>query len=389
MKQFELFFKIIKKNALQFVIYMFILVAFSGLMTLSDSDKKEAFQIANIKIGVINHDKDGVISRGIVDYVKENAEYVEIEEEEESIQDALFFRSAEYIIVIPKDFTQDMIEGREVKLEKIQIPGSYSAVYMDTKINQYLNTLKLYLVSVGENMVLEEIIERIHIDLKEEVSVETTRESGINNESSMIKQFFNFSVYSVLTIAILGIGAVLSINKEKNIRNRNLVSPVKSQFIDFAMLIGSFILMTVVWLVCIMIAIIIYKDSVLNSIGYMHALNLFAVCIVSLSIGFLIGSIFTNSSVRMAAANTVSLSLCFVSGVFVPQEILSQTINIIASFTPIYWYVKGNNEISSLLEVKLDSIKPIITYMGIQLLFAAAIMSAGLLISKQKSFSRE
>ena len=139
MKQFELFFKIIKKNALQFVIYMFILVAFSGLMTLSDSDKKEAFQIANIKIGVINHDKDGVISRGIVDYVKENAEYVEIEEEEESIQDALFFRSAEYIIVIPKDFTQDMIEGREVKLEKIQIPGSYSAVYMDTKINQYLN----------------------------------------------------------------------------------------------------------------------------------------------------------------------------------------------------------------------------------------------------------
>ena len=121
----------------------------------------------------------------------------------------------------------------------------------------------------------------------------------------------------------------------------------------------------------------------------MHALNLFAVCIVSLSIGFLIGSIFTNSSVRMAAANTVSLSLCFVSGVFVPQEILSQTINIIASFTPIYWYVKGNNEISSLLEVKLDSIKPIITYMGIQLLFAAAIMSAGLLISKQKSFSRE
>lgn len=388
MKQFELFFKIIKKNALQFLIYIGIFILFASAMTLSNSGKEEEFKIATIKVGVINQDKAGPISNAIVDYVKGSTEYVEIDEEE-SIQDALFFRKAEYILVIPKGFTQDLVEGKEVKLEKIQVPGSYSAVYLDTILNQYLTTLDLYLKSIGENMEIDEILENVKKNLQEEVAVETVRDTNLNSKNRHINYFFNFSVYSVLAIAILGIGAVLAVNKEPNIRRRNLVSPVKSHYMDFVILIGSFMLMVLVWALCILLAIIIYKEAVLTSRGFLHALNLFVVSIVALSIGFLIGSAFTDNNVRTAAANTVSLGLSFLSGVFVQQELLSHTINLIASFTPIHWYVKGNDVITSLLEINMESIRPILMYMGIQLLFAAAIMSAGLVISKQKSLIRE
>lgn len=388
MKQFELYFKIIKKNALQFIIYMGIFIIFASAMTLSNSEEEKEFQIADMKVGVINHDKEGVIARGIIDYVKKSAEYVELDEEE-SIQDTLFFRKAEYIIIIPQGFTESLIEGKEVKLEKIQIPGSYTGVYLDAKINQYLSTLNLYLVSAGRDIKIDEILENVNEDLREEVAVETTRNASLNSRNPTINYYFNFSIYSVLSIAILGIGSVISVNREPNIRKRNLVSPVKSYYMDLVIIMGSFILIVVVWAVCILLAIFIYKESVLTPRGYLHFLNLLVVSTVTLSIGFLIGSAFTNNNVRTAATNTVSLGLCFLSGVFVPQEMLSQNINLIASFTPIYWYVRGNDEISTLLEVNVTSIKPIVVYMGIQLLFAAAIMSAGLLLSKQKSLILE
>lgn len=389
MKQFDLYFKIIKKNIVQFIIYLGIFIVFTGALTLSRSEKKEEFQIANIKVGVINHDKSGAIAAGLIDYIKESAEYVELDEENESLEDALFFRRAEYILIIPKDFSQDMISGGETKLEKIQIPGSYSAVYLDTVINQYLTTLDLYLKSLGQNMAIDQVLESVGRNLREDVTVETTQSPSETNSNKIINYFFNFSVYSVLSIAILGIGAVISVNREPNLRKRNLVSPIRSFYMDFALLAGSFTLMLLVWAVCILFAIIIYKENIFTARSSIHALNLLVVCVVALSIGFLIGMIFTNNNVRSAAANTVSLGLCFLSGVFVQQEFLSEKINLIASFTPIHWYIKGNNEISSLIEINMRSVKPIMIYMGIQLLFAAAIMSTGLVVSKQKALSRE
>jgi ABC-2 type transport system permease protein len=70
--------------------------------------------------------------------------------------------------------------------------------------------------------------------------------------------------------------------------------------------------------------------------------------------------------------------------VFVPQEFLSERTLAAASFNPTYWYVKANNLIGSLSGFGSDSLSSVLTYMLIQLGFAAAILSVALVVSKQR-----
>ncbi|MGL5380126.1 ABC transporter permease, partial [Clostridium sp.] len=102
-------------------------------------------------------------------------------------------------------------------------------------------------------------------------------------------------------------------------------------------------------------------------------------------IGFLISNLVSSRNAMSAAANVVSLGCCFLSGVFVPQELLGDTVLKIASFNPTFWYVKANNSISTLVNFNKETLTPIISSMLIMLGFAIAILSITLVIIKKKS----
>jgi ABC-type uncharacterized transport system permease subunit len=82
-----------------------------------------------------------------------------------------------------------------------------------------------------------------------------------------------------------------------------------------------------------------------------------------------------------------TMTLSFIIGVFVPQQLLGKTVQTIASFTPIYWYVKANNDIHNLIIFNSENLKPILSSMLIELGFAAAIFAVTLVIIKQKRLS--
>jgi hypothetical protein len=58
-----------------------------------------------------------------------------------------------------------------------------------------------------------------------------------------------------------------------------------------------------------------------------------------------------------------TMTLSFISGVFVPQQLLGNTVQTIASFTPIYWYVKASNDIHNLIIFSSENLKPILSSM--------------------------
>lgn len=90
-----------------------------------------------------------------------------------------------------------------------------------------------------------------------------------------------------------------------------------------------------------------------------------------------------------AAANVVALGCSFISGVFVPQEMLGDTVLNIASFTPTYWYIKANSAIAETVEFSFKNLTPIYTDMLIMLAFAVACIAVALVIMKQKRTSAE
>lgn len=113
-------------------------------------------------------------------------------------------------------------------------------------------------------------------------------------------------------------------------------------------------------------------------------LNGLVFTIAVLSISYLVGLLTKNRNAQSAIANVVSLGFSFLSGAFVPQELLSDKVLTIASFNPTYWYVKANNAIGKLSNFNFDNLSSILIYMLIELGFAIAIFSVALVISKQK-----
>lgn len=85
-------------------------------------------------------------------------------------------------------------------------------------------------------------------------------------------------------------------------------------------------------------ATIMFKGSTFSFSGFLFTLNMLCYMLVSLAFAFLISKITSNSEILNMFANTVSLGMAFLCGIFVPEEFLSDGIIKAAHFLPAYWY---------------------------------------------------
>ena len=115
-----------------------------------------------------------------------------------------------------------------------------------------------------------------------------------------------------------------------------------------------------------------------------YLLNSFVLTLVSLAISFLIGVLVEKEEVINGVVNVISLGMSFTCGVFVSMSVLGKGVRAFAHFLPVYWYEIVNEIIGSNAEFTVAQKTTIFQGIGIQLLFAAAILSAGLAVSKYK-----
>ena len=72
----------------------------------------------------------------------------------------------------------------------------------------------------------------------------------------------------------------------------------------------------------------------------MLAANALCYALVCLSLAFMFSYLIKSHNVQSAVANLVTISLSFLSGVFVPVELLGEGIRRLSIFLPTYWYVR-------------------------------------------------
>ena len=173
MQVFKAYFKIIRKNLPAMSIYMIIFLFFVFLLTMFVSPGITGdFTATRIRIAVVQEDESNILSKDFADYLGSKAIVSELPNDEESLQDALFFRQVEYILRIPSGFGQSILdENYNVELIKSTVPGSQSGVQVDLLVDRYINTAALYVDSVP-GLAAETLIEHVRADLAREVIVE-------------------------------------------------------------------------------------------------------------------------------------------------------------------------------------------------------------------------
>ncbi len=391
MQVFKTYFKIVKKNITPISIYFFVFLFISILITnqIPKENSEENFDSSKSRIAIFNYDKNSDFSNSFESFLNEHAKVINIEDKAESLQDALYYRDVVYIVKIPNGFGDAMKKGINVQIEKTAIAGSNDNIYIDLLINKYMNTAKNYIENIP-NITNKQLNTYLTEDMaiEADVKIQTYYGEATKSESN-IGYYFKYYAYVIFAVVILGVTTIILTFNSTELRKRNLGSPIKLSSYNFQIILGSFVFTIVVWGLICLLSFPIYGDVAISKNTILLFINALIISMVVLSISFLLGNVMKSKGAIDAITNILTLGLSFLSGIFVPQAIMSQSVLKIASFTPTYWYVKAVEDITSLTVWSSENITPIINYMAIQMIFAVAILVVSLLIVKQKRSSKQ
>lgn len=90
---------------------------------------------------------------------------------------------------------------------------------------------------------------------------------------------------------------------------------------------------------------LLYKKSPSQIHIRLMMINSFVFTICTVTMAVFISKIAKSENSMQGIMNVVALGSSFLSGAFVPQEMLGNTALLLAKFLPSYYYIKNNNDI--------------------------------------------
>lgn len=376
---FKNYFKFIRKHIPIIIMYSAIFLGITTLVTL-ETKTESTFVSSKIDVAIINRDKNSSLIDGFVNYIEKNANIIELEDDKETLKDALFFYKVEYILIIPDNFTKDFLSGKNPKIDTLNKPNSYETIYVESLLNRYLNIANIYAVS---DFSEEEIASYIEMDLSKSANV-LFNTNKIRNNFTKMSVYYNFFNYTFIMLGILSVSVIIKNFKEKNIKKRIDISSYKQDKFNKELFLGNLCLILLIWSLYVIISIILYPGLMLTMNGLLTIINSFIFSITILALAFLIGNNVTASEAINGIANILGLGTSFICGAFVPQAILGNSVLGVAKIFPSYWYIKNNDFISNMTDFNFDTIKPLITNSLIVLSFGLLLFIINLVISKYK-----
>ena len=100
MTVFKTFLKILNKNKFIIILYTMFLIFFGGF-NMQTSENNTNFVASKPDIMIVNYDEEKGITKDLIKYIEENSNVVDLKNNEDAINDALFYRDVNYVVYIP------------------------------------------------------------------------------------------------------------------------------------------------------------------------------------------------------------------------------------------------------------------------------------------------
>lgn len=378
MTVFKTFLKVVNKYKATIIMYTVILIAFGGF-NMQTSENSTSFVASKPDVLIINQDEEKGLTQNLMEYIKENSNIIDIKETQEAINDALFYRDVNYIIYIPENYRQDFLNGENPKI-KIKSTGDYQASLAEMMLERYIKVANIY---QGNMESEEELISKINETLSKQTEIEITSKLDINNLSKATF-YYNFASYSILAGCVYVICLILSSFKEEKIRKRTIISSMNYEKYNRELLLSNSLFAIIMWLFYVALSFILIGKTMFTAQGLIYITNSFIFTICSVTIAFFIANLVNNKNAINGIVNVVALGSSFLCGAFVPVEWLPDSVLKLAHILPSYWYIQSNEIIKTLETVNFETLKPIMTNMGIILLFSIVFVILTNIISKKK-----
>ena len=378
MTVFKTFWKVVNKYKGTFIMYTIMLIVFGSMNTLSNKDNN-VYVDSKPDILIVNNDEEIGITGNLINYLKENSNIVNIKDTEEARNDALFYRDVSYIIYIPKNYRSDVLKGNNPEID-IKTNNTYDSSFTEIMLTRYINIQNVYAKYIDNE---EELINVINSNLVNHTNTIMTSKIDTNN-LTRLSRFFNFASYSIMAVVIFIICLTLTSFKEDNIRKRITISSMPYTKHNRQILLASLIYSLIVWIIYVILGIIIFNKEMFTIRGLIFSINTLIFCFCALTIALLISSSVNNKNAITGIVNVVALGQAFLCGAFIPTEFMPSSVLKMAHILPAYWYNNTNDLLSSITEINISSLKPILINSGVLILFSLVFIVINNLVTKKK-----
>lgn len=386
MQVFKIYFKLMKKQIISLILYGLMFISITLIITFAIILKDNGnFEVQKVPVLLINKDENNEFTDTFKTYLGNYVTFMDVEDDEEARKDSLFHHEVHYILTIPEGFTESFLKGDPVYLIKETLPDRQDSIqYVDNVVNSFLNMAGLYSKYNPEVDIIDlaEFMNTYNLP-ETEVIIDSKKKSNLDS-TEFNKYYFNYLGYIIISCFILGISRVMMAFHNIDIRRRQFASPISYRSFNMQLILANMIFVLVYLIIYIALGYISNPYRRIDFGLILTWINLLLFSLTILCISYLIGITVKGKNAVQAFATMISISMAFISGMFVPQELLGNAVKRVSSFTPAFWYVLANNTISELQNFSIESISNVLQYMAIQIGFAAVFLSVILVVAKRK-----
>lgn len=373
----KLFYKLIlKKKRTLFIYFGIFMLLMVGFVTNGESQKNQ-FSEASASFTIIDRDH-GQMGSAIKKELSKDNTYVKSKDEKQELENRLFYRQVEIILMIPKGFSKDFESGKDVSIQTIEVQNSMSSTMIKQELNSYLKAIKIYQM---QGFSMEDSIDKAGKNQAIQTSVNLIQVG--NKMESKFFYYFRYIPYVLISIILSGMSPVICALQKKEVKKRNAYSSYSLKRTNVELVLGSLLFGSISLSLLFVIGCFLYgKEATPFLAGYAFA-NSFLQMLVAMSTAFLVSILMKTENSINAAVNVIGLGSSFLGGIFVPIDFLSKHLQLFAHFVPTYWYTKANETFFSIQHMSDKQMQTVWQSFGIQFVFAAVILIAALVITKK------
>lgn len=377
MQVFKLFLKLLNKYKGNIILYIGIFsgVIFGIIIPNAVKGNQKSYENKKSSYAVFDYDCSEE-SRIFSEYLAETNECVEISDDSaETIQDELYARNVDCVIKILPGFGEHLgMEDSAAYMEAYTIPGTTTSELFKENVNSFITVTGAYITAgEGANEALRKAADLTYE--KTQVSLASGDEAETDDS---LHYFFSYLSWVFVVMFITAIAPVLIIFNKKEVRDRISVSAYRFGRLNIEQMLGVLVSGLICLGIFIILAVIFLNGELFSMRGFYYMINAVCLMLVAMAITFFVSRFAKSSQSISVMANIISLGMAFLCGVFVPMELLSDGVIKIAHFLPVYWYEKAISEIDR--GASMD-VSQLFMFMGIEILFAAAITMISVVIS--------
>ena len=391
-------FKTALRMALAHPLYLLIYTVFISLMGVFiaasvswSSSQLTDYEPYDANVIVVDRD-DSALSRALTKHLGSRFELVTgVGDDTYDLADALSKSnsakgSADCVFFIPAGFEDVLVAAARAgeslpKLDVTYGAGTMAAALSSAEASRWISLAgaAAALEPAASNGDVAKAAE--HAAAKRaEVQIEQVKVGS--TAAAMLKSYFNFGAYAIISSVIVSVGLVFSgMNEPERVRRMD-AGPISERRRSLAVIAAATVITVCIWYVSSMMGVVGLAGAVAE-VGLALAAT-FALACTSLAGGFALSSLGAREELLNGVGNLLGMLMTFLGGAWMPLSLMGTAVQTAAHFVPTYW---ENVAIGKALASDLTSavLGDIVCDLGVTVLFAAAIAAVGLALARAKS----